>query len=201
MPAKRKHQHNASGRAGRAVENAWKALPHKHRELLYEVGASQWTVRYEPLGAPVHKLLCSAGLSGLSEHERDGLEPALAVWIPALRVVAFNANHPALTGLSDSAYERLIARTAWHEWGHALSIVRCTPEDVAAGTRLLGLAPTGVSNSIRASGYRRYEYTHELVAQIYSLLIARHKQEESERPPWLNHELYDLVKRVTAWTG
>jgi hypothetical protein len=67
------------------------------------------------------------------------------------------------------------------------------------GSTLLDLAPTTVSDSIRGAGYRRYEYTHELVAQIYSLLIERRQRKESERPSWLNQELYDLVKRVTAW--
>jgi len=92
-----------------------------------------------------------------------------------------------------------MARTAWHEWGHALSIARCTTEDIANGARLLDLAPTAVSKSIREAGYRPYEYTHELVADVYSLLIARSRHKESRRPRWLHQEIYDLVKRVTAW--
>jgi len=95
------------------------------------------------------------------------------VWIPDLRIVVFNARHPQLTHLDQRASEQTIARTAWHEWGHALSIARCTSEDIANGSRLLALVPTAVSKSIREAGYRPYEYTHELVADIYSLLIER----------------------------
>jgi hypothetical protein len=166
---------------------------------LEEVGASQWKVYEDLLGTPVHKLLRSAGLQGLHHESRGRLDSAVAVWVQDLRVVVVNACHPALADLDQKTYERVIARTAWHEWGHALSIVRCTSEDVAAGTRLLALAPTSVSKSIREAGYRRYEYTHELVAEIYALLIERRQQEEPGRPRWLNQEIYDLVKRVTAW--
>jgi hypothetical protein len=178
---------------------AWAELPLAHRLLLEEVGASQWTIVEEALGSPVHKLLRSAGHTGLTEQARERLEPALAVWVPDLRIVAFNALHPQLGRLSRLAFEQVIARTAWHEWGHALSIARCTTEDVASGSRLLDLAPTAVSKSIREAGYRHCEYTHELVAEIYSLLIVRRQQKEVGRPTWLNQEIYDLVRRVTAW--
>ena len=111
----------------------------------------------------------------------------------------FNAKHQALADLNELSFEQVIARTAWHEWGHALSIARCRTEDIADGARLLDLAPTIVGKSIREAGYRPYEYTHELVADIYSLLIVRRQQKESGRPLWLNKEIYDLVKRVTQW--
>lgn len=179
---------------------AWAELPPDHRLLLEEVGASQWTIVEEALGSPVHKLLRSAGYSGLTEQAQMRLKPALAAWIPDLRIVVFNSRHPELAQLSEPTSEQVIARTAWHEWGHALSIARCTTEDIANGARLLDLAPTSVSKSIRDASYRRYEYTHELVAEIYSLLIARRQRKESGRPRWLNQEIYDLVRRVTAWT-
>ena len=182
-----------------AVQIAWAELPLEHRLLLEEVGASQWTTVEEALGLPVHKLLRSAGYTGLSEQARSRLEPAVAAWIPDLRIVVFNARHPALDELSELASKQFIARTAWHEWGHALSIARCTTEDVTAGARLLDLAPTVVSKSIREAGYRPDEYTHELIADIYSLLIERSRHKESGRPIWLNQEIYDLVKKVTAW--
>ncbi len=178
---------------------AWAELPPDHRLLLEEIGASQWTIVGESLGEPVHKLLRSSGHTGLTEQARRRLEPALAVWIPDLRIVVFNARHPQLAHLNQRASEQVIARTAWHEWGHALSIARCTSEDIANGSGLLDLAPTAVSESIREAGYRPYEYTHELVAEIYSLLIGRRQQKEAGRPRWLNQEIYDLVKRVTAW--
>ncbi len=179
---------------------AWQQLPSDHRLTLEEVGASQWTVVEQALGSPIHELLQSAGHRGLSEQSRMQTNMAVAAWVPDLRIIVFNARHPALDGLSERAFEQFLTRTAWHEWGHALSMVRCTTEDIAAGPRLIEAAPTTVGGSIRGAGYRRHEYTHELVAQIYSLLIARRQQKESEKPSWLHQELYQLVKRVTAWT-
>lgn len=189
----------ARERATRIVEMAWEELPTDHRRLLEEVGASQWTIVEDALGSPVHRLLRSAGYPGLCEHARCRLDPAIAAWIPDLRVVVFNARHPALAELSERASEQFIARTAWHEWGHALSIARCTTEDIADGAKLLDVAPTTVGKSIREAGYRRHEYTHELVADIYSLLIERRQHKELGRPPWLHQEIYDLVRRVTGW--
>ena len=55
-----------------------------------------------------------------------------------------------LEGLDRPTLERVIARLAWHEWGHASSLDRCSPEDVAAGRGLLELAPEGLSG--RTSG-------------------------------------------------
>jgi hypothetical protein len=190
----------ASGDQKGGLRDGRAHLPADHRALLEEVGASQWTVVGRLLGEPVHKLLRSAGGNGLSEHARHRTDEAVAVWIPDLRIVVFNSSHPILAGLEEQPFERIVARTAWHEWGHALSIARCTKEDVDSGTRLLDLAPTSVSKVIRAAGYRPHEYTHELVADVYAMLIERRRHEEPGRPPWLHREIYDLVKRVTAWT-
>jgi hypothetical protein len=94
---------------------------------------------------------------------------------------------------------RLSPETAWHEWGHALSIVRCTADDLTSGARLLDLAPTGVSKYIRDAGYRSSEYTQELVAEIYAVLVERRRRKESGRPSWLHQEIFELVRRVTGW--
>jgi hypothetical protein len=185
--------------AERTVQRAWYALPVAHRDLLGEVGASQWTIVEEPLGQPVDKLLKSAGLKGLSERERDRLVSAIAVWVPDLRVVVIHVGHPLLAPLDDQAWEYAVTTTAWHEWGHALSIARCTAEDVAAGDKLLDLAPTVVSKSIRDAGYRPNEYTHELVADVYALMIERRQRNEPGRPPWLNQEIYNLLVKATGW--
>lgn len=187
-------------RAVEIIEMAWAELPFEHRLLLEKVGASQWTIVEKALGLAINELLRSAGHPGLSEQSRLQTDAAIAVWVANLRIVVFNAQHPALAGLGLRASSQFLTRTAWHEWGHALSIARCTKEDLAAGPRLLNLAPTTVSNSIRGAGYRRFEYTHELVAEIYSLLIARRQRKELGRPRWLNQEIYDLVRRVTGWT-
>ena len=81
-----------------------------------------------------------------------------------------------------------------------MSIGVCSAADVAGGRRLLELAPEGVRESIRKGGYRSSEYTHELVANVYALLMIRRRQDLSERPQWLNEEIYKLVVRVTGWT-
>ncbi len=197
----KREEHGAQGHqdTSKIVQRAWTALPPDHRDLLTEVGAAQWTVVDEVLGSSVHKLLRSSGHRGLSEQSRVRTDAAIAVWVPHLRIVVFNTRHPALTGLSPRAFSRFIARTAWHEWGHALSIARCTAEDVASGARLLKLAPTGVSDRVRLAGYRRREYTYELIAETYALLVRRRTQGKRGRPQWLSQEVYELVRRVTEW--
>lgn len=111
-----------------------------------------------------------------------------------------NAGHHALAELDDATYEAMLARIAWHEWAHALSVVRATADDVANGERLLGLAPVGVANVIRRGGYRRSEYIHELVAGIYALLMSRRRRGQRGQPSWLDDEIYDLVRRVSGWS-
>jgi hypothetical protein len=71
------------------------------------------------------------------------------VWFSQLRVVLINAANPALADLDGRSYEAMLARVAWHEWAHALSVVLATREDIDAGERLIGLAPEGASGFIR----------------------------------------------------
>ncbi len=71
---------------------------------------------------------------------------------------------------------------------------------IAAGGRLLDLAPDGIREGIRGASYRSNDYTHELVAETYALLMARRRRKASGRPPWLDDEIYNLVKRVTGWS-
>ena len=149
--------------AERSVRSAWRDLPAYDRELLQNVGASQWQVTREALGGVVDNLLRSAGLGGLRQRDARSLDDAAGVWIQELRLVLLNAGHHALAELDDATYEAMLARIAWHEWAHALSVVRATADDVANGERLLGLAPVGVAKVIRRGGYRRSEYIHELV--------------------------------------
>jgi hypothetical protein len=78
--------------------------------------------------------------------------------------------------------------------------MRATPDDVAAGTWLLNLAPPGVPEFIRWGRYRHREYTHELVAETYALLMGRRRRRLGGQPSWLADEIYDLIRRVTGWT-
>jgi len=54
-------------------------------------------------------------------------------------------------------------------------------------------------SAVRDSGYRRREYTHEIVAEIYSILMMRRQLGEIGRPPWLDEEVHGLVRRVAGW--
>lgn len=186
--------------ATETVRLAWHDLPRPNRDLLQNVGAAQHRVVDEPLGGLADALLSSAGEPSMSRSARNDLDQALGAWIPRLRVVLINAGHAALRGLDAPSYEAMLARTAWHEWGHALSLSRATSDDIAGGERLLGLAPEGVAEFIRSSGYRRNEYTHELVAETYALLMARRRRGQIGQPAWLVDEIYALVRRVTGWT-
>jgi len=187
-------------RADVIVRVAWRSLPAAHREVLKALGASQWQVVNEPLGLAVNSFMESAGQSGLDRAARARLENAVAVWMSDVRVVLIDVGSPALDGLDAVVVDRVIARLAWHEWGHALSLHRCSPEDVAAGSRLLELAPEGVRENIRGARYRSREYTHEVVAEIYAMLIGRRRRNQLGRPEWLNDEIYTMVMRVTGWT-
>jgi hypothetical protein len=186
-------------RTQRVLQFACLSLPAAHRALLESIGASQSQVVDQPLGTAVDSFLRSAGQQGLSTTARRTLNLALGVWIQELRIILIDAGHPKLAGLDQATYEAFIMRTAWHEWGHALSIVRCAQEDVAAGRKLLDLAPPGIRDGIRQAGYRSVDYTHELVAETYALLLARRRRGATGRPPWLDSEIYSLLKRVTDW--
>lgn len=187
-------------RAQRVLHFAWLSLPTAHRALLESIGASQSQGIDQPLGTAVDGFLRSAGQRGLSAAARRRLDLALGVWLQELRIILLDVGHPKLAGLDQATYEAFIMRTAWHEWGHALSVVRCSQEDMADGRKLLDLAPTGLRESIRRAGYRSTDYTHELVAETYALLVARRRRGAAGRPSWLDSEIYDLLRRVTDWS-
>ena len=63
----------------------------------------------------------------------------------------------ALDDPDERTSEAMLARVAWHEWAHALAVARADRDDVAAGERLLELAPEGIRGLIRQAGYRRGE--------------------------------------------
>jgi len=187
--------------AAKIVRMAWLNLPLAHRKLLETIGASQWEVVGQPLGHAADAFLCSGGHQGLTPTQRQGLNEALGVWIRELRIVLINEAHPALRGLGAQTFEAFLSRVAWHEWGHALSITRCTPEDIAAGARLLKLAPEGIQKRVRIAGYPRKDHTHEVVAETYALLMVRRLTGGKGQPSWLHDEIYDLLTRVTDWRG
>jgi hypothetical protein len=175
-------------------------LPSGQRTLLESIGAAQYDVVDRPLGGLAADYLFSAGHGHLEATVREDLDRALGAWIPKLQIVLIDAGHEQHAGLDDPTFEAALARVAWHEWGHALSIARASEEEVRAGRRYLDLAPPQIADFIRRAGYGVREYTHELVAEIYALLMARRRRGQSGKPPWLDERLYDLVRRLTGWT-
>lgn len=186
--------------AEQVVQWAWLSLPAANRRLLEAIGASQWQVVLGPLGAALSDLLSSAGLGGLSAEAILETDGAFGVWEPRLRVVLIRAGDPRLEGVDGATREEFLARVAWHEWGHALSVVRCESADVARGRELLELSPPGIRDRIRMAGYPVSQYTHEIVAEAYALLMLRRVKGGSGQPLWLNNEIYRLLIETTDWT-
>jgi hypothetical protein len=160
-------------RADEIVRRAWRELPLGDRNLLKTISADQWQVCGRPLGAYTDELLRSADRGSLPEGEIARANDALALWNPDLRVMLINEGHPAFDGLDDPSLAYDLSRIAWHEWGHALSIDRTGEDDIAAGERYVELLPDGLAKFVRQAGYRRREYTHEVVAEIYAILMIR----------------------------
>lgn len=190
----------SNGDAAEIVRLAWDALPDAHRALLEAVGCEQVAVDGVPLGRQADLLRLSAGMPALRAAEIRYLDQCLGAWISELRLMLINSEHEALDGLDESSFEAAIARVAWHEWGHALSLHSATPEDVAQGERLLAMAPRGIADGIRAAEYGPSDVVHELVAEIYALLLARRQRGMGGKPEWLAQELWDLVTRVIPWS-
>jgi hypothetical protein len=185
--------------ANEIVRLAWQVLPADDRNLLEAISANQWEVCGRALGAYADELLRSAFHGSLPASEIARANAALALWVPRLRVVLINESHPAFDGLDETTLVYDLSRVAWHEWGHALSLDRAGREDIAAGEHYVGLLPAGITRFVRQAGYRRREYTHDVVAEVYSMLMARRRLGQTGRPPWLHSEVYELVRRVAGW--
>lgn len=182
------------------VQKAMASLPAPYRQLLQGVGALQYEVVDQPIGEAVDDFRRSAGLPSLSTAEKNRLADAFGVWIKDLRVVLIRGDHPRLRGLAPTAVEQFIARVVWHEVGHALSIARCSWQDRRSGRRLLDLCPDGIAEDVRSANYGVSSYTHEVVAEVFALLMERRQRGQGGKPGWLDPEIYDLICRVTGWT-
>lgn len=181
------------------VRRAWQELPPDDRRLLEEIRADQWEVCDQPLGTYADQMLRSAGCGSLSADQIASRNGALALWVPDLLLVLINEKHPAFDNLNEPTAVFNLSRIAWHEWGHALSYHRAGEEDIAAGGQYVELLPPGMARIVRQAGYRRREYTHEVVAEVYSMLMARRRLGQVGKPPWLDTEIYELVRRVAGW--
>ena len=185
--------------ARRVMDRAWADLPPADRDALKTIRAEQWDVTERPLGVYTDELRRSAGYASFPVPERQRQDAAAGLWIPELRLVLLNIAHPSFQDLDQHSLGWASARVAWHEWGHALAIHRATSEDVSRGQELLALAPPSMAENVRSADYRQREYTHEIVAEVYALLINRRRRGATGRPPWLSTEIYELVRRVVGW--
>jgi len=185
--------------AKRVVDRAWADLPSADRGLLEAIRAEGRDAIARPLGVYTDELRRSAGYASFPAAERQRQDAAAGLWIPELRLVLLNVAHPSFQGLDQHSLGWALARVAWHEWGHALAFHRATNEDVSRGRELLELAPPSMAENVRSADYRQREYTHEIVAEVYSLLINRRRRGATGRPPWLSTEIYELVRRVVGW--
>ena len=185
--------------AQRVLKLAWSDLPDPHRKLLEEIGADGWEATDRPLGTYADELLRSAGDSGLDPRHRVARDRARGLWIPELRVVLVNANHPDYSEFNRPTRENALARVVWHEWGHALGFHGASNEDIAAGPRLLDSLPEGLARTIRSADYLRREYTHEVVAEVYALWMLRRRRGVEGWPSWVSDDIDELMRRVVGW--
>jgi len=181
---------------GQLVRLAWDVLPAVDRQVLEQLGADNWEIVSGPLGAAVDARLRSAGEQGSDSSRISADNAALGMWVPELRLVLINEEHSELPAANEATREALVTWVAWHEWGHALSLVSISPHDPSEGERLLKLAPPGVRERIRRSNYSRRTYVHELIAETYALLMRERVEGRSGRPLWLPTEIYNLMARV-----
>lgn len=181
------------------MDRAWADLPPADRSLLEAIRAEGRDAVACPLGVYADELRRSAGYASFSAAERQRQDAAAGLWIPELRLVLINIAHRSFLDLDQHSLEWALARVAWHEWGHALAFHRATSEDVSRGQELLALAPPSMADNVRSADYRQREYTHEIVAEVYALLINRRRRGATGRPPWLSTEIYELVRRVVGW--
>ena len=178
------------------ISLAWDALPARHRQLLDEVGASQWAVVARGLGDEARDLCISAGLEPPIPAQVAEYNTALGMWLPDLRLALVNEAHQVLREVDSATRDALVTWVAWHEWGHALSITSSSPHDPTEGSRLLELAPPGIRERVRLGGYSRQEYIHELIAETYAMLMRERFEGRCGRPSWLPSELYRLIERI-----
>jgi hypothetical protein len=178
------------------VRLAWDVLPVADRQALEQLGADRWEIVNEPLGSAMDARLRSAGELSANAARIKADNAALGIWVAELRLVLINEAHPALPIDNERTREELVAWVAWHEWGHALSLVSIAPHDQAEGERLLALAPPGIRERIRRSDYSRRAYIHELIAETYALLMRERVEGRSGQPQWLPNEIYNLMARI-----
>jgi len=132
----------------------------------------------------------------------DDLDGAAAAWLRERRTVVFNATALAQTadGLTPAARRSLIAGVAWHEYGHALSVVLAGPEQRERGVQLLELLSPPMREAINYPGrYRKSQVFDEVMATVYALMIGGVPINGYSRPEFLAPELHAAFREVFPW--
>lgn len=179
------------------VRWARRQLPVSHQRLLDELRVQETAIDVWPGGViDVYRTLRET-----PPRERD-IARAAAVWLAARRTVAFNSGflESATTGLSDEWRRTIIAGVAWHEYGHALSLVRATAEQRRSGPGLYELLPSGMREQIDyPHSYRAREVFDEVVAGVYAQMVGRIRDHGYGFPDFLEPDITNAFQEVIPW--
>jgi phage tail protein X len=181
----------------REIRAARAELPAEHRELLDQLGVQETAIEDWP--DRVVDLYATLREPAPTRQELDG---AAATWLNSLRTVAFNA--PAVLhvaqDLDEPSRRTIVARIAWHEYGHALSVTRATCEHRECGPAFLALLPEGLRDTIDYPGrYRTSQVFDEIVATIYSVIVGRVRTDGYFQPEYLHADVFAAFKEVIPW--
>ena len=178
------------------IGRARRELPQSHRALLDQLHVQDAVVDDWPDG--VIDLYTT-----LRERppDRSLVANAAAVWLQERSTVAFNAPllRAVVHGLNESSMRAMIHPLVWHEYGHALSLMRATADHRVSGPYLVGLLPDGLRPAVIAGGYARLEIFDELVATLYALMIGRIRDCGYGAPDFLHSSVFAAFQEVIPW--
>jgi hypothetical protein len=179
------------------IRAAREVLPTEHRRLLDELRVQEKVVIDWPREViDLYKTLLA------TPPDRSTVDGAAAVWLDELRTVAFNGSlfRRAAAGLDAPTRHLVVARVAWHEYGHALSVTRATRDHRDRGPELLTLLPAGLREAIDYPGrYRRSQVFDEIIATLYSVLVGRVRSDGYVRPEYLHPHVFAAFQEVIPW--
>lgn len=178
------------------IRLARRALPMSHRALLDHLNVQETAID----DWPGHVIDIYRTLNE-QPPKRSQLENAAAVWLQERRTVAFNAPllEAALAGLNEPSLRVAIQSIAWHEYGHALSLMRSTSDHRAIGPRLLGVLTEGLRQAVGPDDYRPSEIFDEIVATLYTLMVSRIRDHGYGAPDFLHPSLFEVFQEVIPW--
>lgn len=180
------------------IRRARQLVPASHRALLEQIGVQDAVIDDWPAGVQaLYETL------GEAPPAREAIADALAAWLPDRRVVAYNGVvlPRATAGVDDSTRQAVINNIAWHEYGHALSVARASPEMRQDGVRLLGLLPEGLKTTIDYPGsYRLRQVFDEVIANVYAMMVDRAvRSGDYGVPEFLHADVFGAFAVVVPW--